>query len=56
MAKKFGAELQDNTPVEAIESPAEHITIKANGKTFTTKKLIISAGSWANKMLVQVGR
>lgn len=53
LAKKNGAELQFNTPVEAITASNESILIRTKSQEFRADKVLISAGGWIKDFLPQ---
>jgi len=55
MAKKHGARVIDNAPVENVKVEANQVEVNANGETYTAAKLVITAGSWAKSILGELG-
>lgn len=55
MAKKHGAQVINNAPVENVKVEANQVEVNANGETYTAAKLVITAGSWAKSILGELG-
>lgn len=55
LALKYGAKLKMNTPVKDIEIYNDSVTIQTTEGSFTSEKLIISAGAWNSKILSKLG-
>jgi len=53
LAKKYGATLIDNMKVISINEANNQVQILTKGREFTADKVIITAGSWINKILTQ---
>ncbi len=53
MAKRYGAVVQDNTPILKINILNDSVEVQAENETFSAGKLIITAGSWAGKVLAE---
>jgi sarcosine oxidase len=55
MAREHGATLLDHTPIENIHPSDGEIHISAGGSDYSSRKLIIAAGSWSNRALAPFG-
>jgi sarcosine oxidase len=55
MAREHGATLLDRTPIENIHPSDGEIHISSGGRTYSSRKLIIAAGSWSNRALAPFG-
>ena len=55
LAQKYGAIVEDNTPVVNINHKNEEITVKTNNNTYGCQQLIIAAGSWTKQLLISLG-
>lgn len=55
MARKYGAEIKENTRVEAIFVQDAGVTIEYQSGRYRSKKLIVAAGPWAGSLLAQIG-
>src|SRR5262249_30658314 len=55
LALKHGAEVKDNCKVESISVTKQHIEVQADGQVYRPKKLIVTAGAWADPLLSQIG-
>ena len=55
LAQKYGATIEDNTPVINIERKGQEITIKTHHTTYNCQQLIIAAGSWTKQLLTSLG-
>ncbi len=55
LAQKYGAIIQDRTPVISINSNFQKVTIRTNNETYDCQQLIIAAGSWNKKLLTPLG-
>lgn len=52
LALEYGAELMTNTPVQQIEKNAHgNIIIRTESQKFHVKKVIVTAGAWAQRLL-----
>jgi sarcosine oxidase len=54
-AIRLGAELRPNEPVRSWEAMAGGVTVRTEGGTYTAERLIVTAGSWAGRMLADLG-
>lgn len=54
LAQANGAQVRDETPVEAITVSDDTVTVRAGDETFTAPKLILTAGSWTNDALAMI--
>ncbi|MDJ0661108.1 MAG: N-methyl-L-tryptophan oxidase [Crocosphaera sp.] len=55
LAQKYGAIIEDNTPVMSIDRKPQQITIKTNKNSYVCQQLIIAAGSWTKQLLIALG-
>lgn len=56
LAEYHGAELSVNDPVQDIEAYDDSVKVNTEkGSSYTSDKLIISAGSWSGKLVSKVG-
>ncbi|ACK73660.1 FAD dependent oxidoreductase [Gloeothece citriformis PCC 7424] len=55
LAQKYGAIIQENTPVNAIKIQSNGVEIQTNQGTYGADKLMITAGSWSKQILEQIG-
>jgi sarcosine oxidase len=55
LAQKHGAVVKDNTPVESITIHPDSVDVVANGETFSSARLVVTAGAWAKFLLAQSG-
>ncbi|WP_067725828.1 N-methyl-L-tryptophan oxidase [Oceanobacillus damuensis] len=55
LAEQHGAELSVNNPVKDIEAYEDSVKVITEKGSFTSDKLIISAGSWSGKIASKVG-
>ena len=55
MARRYGAEALDRTPVEDIKVNRESVDVSAGGERYSAGGLIITAGSWAKALLNETG-
>ena len=53
LARKHGATILENCPVESIESTDDGVIVVAGGQRYQGKKLIITAGAWVQRFLDQ---
>lgn len=51
LAEKYGAKIISNTPITTIIAHADSATVNTINETYATGKLIITAGSWAQRIL-----
>ena len=50
-AKSLGAQIHSYTPVQKVESHANGITITTEKDTYEVKKIVITTGAWADKLI-----
>ncbi|MDJ0730740.1 MAG: N-methyl-L-tryptophan oxidase [Crocosphaera sp.] len=55
LAQKYGAIIEDKTPVINIQRKPQEITVKTNNNTYVCQQLIIAAGSWTKQLLIPLG-
>lgn len=55
LAQQHGATLQDNEPVQSIDIEADHVTVNTSKGTYSAAKLVVTAGSWAGRLLQPTG-
>ena len=55
LARKRGAVVRDNSPVEDIRVHGESVDLKAAGELYSAGRLIVAAGSWARALLRPTG-
>ena len=55
LARGRGATVLEETQVEQIEPKGEGVLLKTSAGDFHCKRLVITAGGWANKLLENVG-
>jgi len=53
LAKRHGATVIANSPVESIEVKADSVEVTTNGETYSAGRLVVTAGSWAKTLLAQ---
>jgi sarcosine oxidase len=54
-AQRYGARIQTRTPVQTIRAAGDSVTVQtASGATYQAARLIVTAGSWAARLLAQV--
>lgn len=51
LAEQYGATILPNSKVKELFVHDEVVTVKTEGQTFTTDKLVISAGAWSGSLL-----
>ncbi len=57
LAKRYGAVIRDNAPVEAVTPlPGGGVEVVAGGTTYRCGHLIVAAGAWTNELLAQIAR
>ncbi len=54
-AIRYGAHVQDQSPVRSIQLDDDGATITTPSATYRCRKLIVSAGSWAGPLLATLG-
>jgi len=55
IAQQHGATILDNTPVLSIKIHPDSVTVQTALETIFADKLVITAGSWAGKVLAETG-
>lgn len=55
LAVKYGAILVEKTPVTQIDIHPDSITIHTTTTTYTSARLVVTAGAWAGRLLADVG-
>lgn len=55
MAKRHGAAVLDNCPVEAIQIHRDSADVKTASETYSAGRLIVTAGAWAKFLLRECG-
>ena len=55
MARFYGATIQDHCPVSGIHPFEGGVEVRANGTTYTCRRLVVTAGAWTDKVLAYVG-
>jgi sarcosine oxidase len=55
MAREHGATIRDNAPVESLRSVGGEVEVVAGGEAYRCKRLLITAGAWANHALAHLG-
>lgn len=55
LAEKYGATVKANTPVQSIDVHADSVEIKAENETYSSGRLVVTAGSWAKFLLRDTG-
>lgn len=55
MARQYGADVRDNTPVIGIQPTADGVEVKTPNETFSAARLVISAGAWMRPLLRPLG-
>lgn len=55
LARRCGAEVLDQTPVEYIQVARDSVEVNAGGERYSAGGLIVTAGSWAKILLKQTG-
>jgi len=56
LAQEYGAQLHAGSPVTQIRPMTGEIEVKANGRIFRCRKLIITADAWSNSVLAHFGK
>ncbi|UJL45798.1 N-methyl-L-tryptophan oxidase [Virgibacillus sp. NKC19-16] len=54
LAKELGTRIMDYTNVEDIEQKHDKIIIKANGRNYSVKKVLIAAGPWSKTIIPEL--
>src|SRR5262249_55751676 len=55
MARKLGATLTENAPVDAIREFTNEFEVEAGGEVYRCRKLVIANGPWSNRALSHFG-
>src|SRR5664279_1268915 len=55
MARQYGAEVRDNTPVISITPLADGVEVRTPTETFTAASLVVASGAWMKSMLLPLG-
>jgi monomeric sarcosine oxidase len=55
LARRYGAVVQDKTPVEDIRVKSDSVEVTVQGESFSAGRLIVTAGSWAKTLLRMTG-
>ena len=55
MARKHGATLLENTPIESITWNDGWCVVRTKDQTYSCRKLVIAGGPWSNRVLAQFG-
>lgn len=55
LAQKYGAIVQEKTPVTQIKLASNQVEVQTSKQTYNAGKLIIAAGSWTKKILANLG-
>lgn len=55
LARRNGATLVDNMPVETLRQVNGGYEIVAGGRTITAEKIVVAAGPWTNRLLAHFG-
>ncbi|HVU12302.1 MAG TPA: N-methyl-L-tryptophan oxidase, partial [Phototrophicaceae bacterium] len=55
LAKQYGADMRDNSPVTSITPLADGVEVKTATDTFTADKLVMAPGAWLKPMLLPLG-
>ena len=55
MAREHGATLLDSMPVDAIDHSNGEVRVRAGGRTFAGRRLVVAAGAWSNLALAHLG-
>lgn len=56
LAREHGATLLERTPITRVRPANGEMEVVAGSTTYRCRKLIITAGAWANRVLAQLGR
>lgn len=54
-ARNLGAELRPNTPVLSWKLDGNTVIVRTEGQDFAAARLVVTAGSWATRMLSDLG-
>ena len=55
LAQKLGATVRDRTPVTKIIPQTDGVKVVTASETFTTARLVVTAGSWTKSLLAPLG-
>lgn len=55
LAEQHGAAIMPNTPVRSIKPLSDGVEITTVNASYTTARVVITAGAWTNDLLAQVG-
>lgn len=55
LARGLGAVIKENTAVEHIQAHADRVDVTAEGERYSAARLIVTAGSWAQSLLRDIG-
>lgn len=55
LAEKHGAVVLANTPVIKVVAYRNHVEVQTDSDTYVSARLVITAGSWAKSVLLQLG-
>ncbi len=55
MARQYGADVRDTSPVTAITPTNEGVEVTAGGETYQGAKLVIASGAWVKAMVAALG-
>jgi sarcosine oxidase len=55
VARNFGATLRDNAAITAIEARDGEVAVTADGQTYRSARLIVTAGAWSARALAHFG-
>lgn len=56
LAREHGATLLERTPITGVRAAHGEMEVAAGPTTYRCRKLVITAGAWANQVLGQLGR
>jgi sarcosine oxidase len=51
MARQYGATLLERTPVESVRHLDGEVEIRAGGRAYRARRLVVTAGAWSNRVL-----
>lgn len=55
LAGKYGAKLMEKTPVTRIDLHSDSVTVHTPDATYTSARLVVTAGAWTKRLLADVG-
>lgn len=55
LARQHGAVIRDHTPVSEVKIHPNDVEVEAGGERYRAEKLVITAGSWAGRLLESTG-